>query len=65
MHAPFGGFDGLSADETAPGVRYLKRVWSINEDKERGRRAPKNVNSDIYNIPETNKSVPRRHRSYR
>lgn len=51
---------GPSADETAPGVKLLKKVWNIDTKKPVRPAAPRDVAHDIYHVPERKKDMPRR-----
>ncbi len=55
---------GMSANETAPGIRYLKQVWSISDRKSGSKTTeiPKNLSTDIYKTPAGGRSIPPRSR---
>ena len=48
------------SDDTAPGVRLLKKVWNIEPVKPRRDPAPSNVGHDIYNVPTRKSEIPPR-----
>ena len=55
---------GMSANETTPGVKYLRQVWSISDRKANAKKTdiPKNLSTDIYRTPEGGRVIPRRSR---
>jgi hypothetical protein len=52
--------DELQADDTAPGVKLIKQVWKIGDEKPLREKAPKDVAHDIYHVPDIKRDVPSR-----
>ena len=52
------------AEETAPGVRLLKKIWNISDQEASTGVVPSEVTTDIYNVPVTARRIPHRKRSH-
>lgn len=48
------------ADETAPGVRLMRTLWDIPAQRSAPEKAPADVATNIYCVPDHKQTIPRR-----